>query len=237
MHGVAAIQADGLRPRESTALTGLLDFLDPGLSGPSPAAARPGNTCCERRFTAGECVFHDGAPARLGFRLLSGMVRLFKLLPDGRRQITGFADPGAYIGFSAGTSYATDAEAVDDVLVQQFRLASSGDILARCPDLEPALLECMSSELLAAQQHILLLGRKTSRERLATFLIWRAGKDDMIRLPMSRLDIADYLGMTIETTSRTFSMFRREDLIELAGANVVKLLDRERLADIAECES
>ncbi|GBQ64045.1 cAMP-binding transcriptional regulator [Ameyamaea chiangmaiensis NBRC 103196] len=184
------------------------------------------------------CSFiEDGAEATDFFNITSGTAKLFKLLPDGRRQITGFATAGHFLGLAVGDHYAFGAEAIDTVHLCRFSRPRMTRLMDDFPRLERRLLEEASNELVVAQNQMLLLGRKTARERVATFLLERlrnAEEDDVLVLPMTRTDIADYLGLTIETVSRTLSALRKEGLIADAGSHNLRLLDADRLADIAE---
>jgi len=171
--------------------------------------------------------------------------KLYKLLPDGRRQVTGFAAVGYFLGLAVSSSYAFSAEALEPVKVCRFSRAKLRGLLDDFPALEKKLLEVASNELVAAQEQMLLLGRKTARERMASFLITRvnlvpycAGRGvvnvaERIHLPMTRSDIADYLGLTIKTVSRTLSKFRAEKLIDIPSNTEIVLLKHEAVEEIA----
>jgi len=188
---------------------------------------------------ADAAIFREGDPAGHLYTVASGAVKLYKSMPDGRRQIVAFALPGDVFGLSAGGSHACAAEALTVSSVCRFRRrqGAAEDALA----LERRLLDVAERELEAAHRHMLLLGRQTARERVATFLVsmWRrqAVAGDVSRrvpLPMGRADIADHLGLTIETVSRTFSALRREGLIAAGDASQVVILRYEELAASGE---
>ena len=193
----------------------------------------------------GHSFIQEGDPAEHFFNVTAGTAKLFKLLPDGRRQITGFAATGYFLGLAVSSSYAFSAEALDPVRICRFSRTKLRGLLDDFPALEKKLLEVASNELVVAQEQMLLLGRKTARERLASFLIARAnmlphcaghtqnGTRETIRLPMARSDIADYLGLTIETISRTLSRFKAEQLIEIPNNAEITVLKHETLDDIA----
>jgi CRP/FNR family transcriptional regulator len=189
----------------------------------------------------------EGDPAEHFFNVTTGTAKLFKMLPDGRRQITGFAGTGHFLGIAASSTYAFGAEAVEPMRICRFSRPKLRLLLADFPALERKLLDAASNELVAAQEQMLLLGRKTARERLASFLVARAdgqhphpagcahrpAPPGNLRLPMTRTDIADYLGLTIETVSRTLTKLRTERLIELPTPAEIVLRDIRALESLA----
>jgi len=189
---------------------------------------------------AGCSFIEEDGPATDFFNITQGTVKLFKLLPDGRRQITGFAGVGDFIGLAGAATYAFGAEAIDPVQLCRFSRARLTRLMDDFPRLERRLLAEASTELVAAQNRMLLLGRKTARERVATFLIERqeqCGDDAVIALPMTRTDIGDYLGLTIETVSRTLSALRKAGLVVDEGTRAVRILSGARLERIAAGEA
>jgi CRP/FNR family transcriptional regulator len=184
---------------------------------------------------AGRTLFHEGDEAASVYNIIEGAVRLFKLLPDGRRQITGFLFSSDFIGLASRGLYAYGAEAISDVVVCRFPRMKLEALFHEMPRLENSLLDRASNELVAAQDQMLLLGRKTAVERLASFLITlgeRRGataKGDMLALPMTRTDIGDYLGLTIETVSRGITKLRKLGLIETPDIHTIALLDPDGL--------
>ncbi|GBD42889.1 Nitrogen fixation regulation protein FixK [bacterium HR40] len=188
--------------------------------------------------TPGHTLFHEGDPAEDVFTVVEGVVQLYKLLEDGRRQIVGFLVAGDFIGLAFGNHYVYSAEAVTATRLCAFRRAPFIVLLGEYPHLEQNLLARASTELAASHEHMLVLGRKSAKERVATFLLRFAERrgvppGERLDLPMGRLEIADYLGLTIETVSRTFTVLRREGLIRLEGRSSVRILDPSRLAAIA----
>jgi CRP/FNR family transcriptional regulator len=201
---------------------------------------RLGSSAIQMNVPPGCSFIEDGSDAIDFFNVTEGTVKLYKLLPDGRRQIMGFAGPGHFLGLAVSDQYAFGAEAVDQVRLCRFSRPRLHRLLDDFPRLERRLLKEASNELVAAQNQMLLLGRKTARERVASFLLerWnRCPQTDVLSLPMTRTDIADYLGLTIETVSRTLSTLRREKLIADAGGHNLRILDGERLAELAEGEA
>ncbi|HLY55307.1 MAG TPA: helix-turn-helix domain-containing protein [Stellaceae bacterium] len=186
----------------------------------------------------GSTFIGEGEPADHFFNITRGTVKLFKLLPDGRRQITGFCRAGDFLGLAVSRTYAFSAEAVDRVRFCRFSRRRLEGLLDDFPAFERRLLDFASNELVAAQEQMLLLGRKTARERVASFLLSQedphtAGEAGMACLPMTRTDIADYLGLTIETVSRTLSQLKRDRVIRAASLSEIEFADRARLEAIA----
>lgn len=186
-------------------------------------------------FAPRTMLFDQGALAGAVFNVTEGVVRLYKSLPDGRRQIMGFALPGDFLGLALMDRYGVTAEAVTPVQVCRFVRSSFLSYLEGKPHLLRRLHEFAGHELSLAQDQMLLLGRKTAEEKVAAFLInlqtryGRIGPTSVtIPLPMSRQDIADYLGLTIETVSRTLTKLAREKII-LIVPDGVRLLSTERL--------
>ncbi len=187
----------------------------------------------------GQSFIEEGEPADAFFNLTAGSAKLFKLMADGRRQITGFAFRGHFLGLAVSATYAFSAEAIEPVRLCRFSRARMFRLLGDFPTLERRLLERAATELVAAQEQMLLLGRKSARERVASFLRAQSlaapcGRPRLVvSLPMSRGDIADYLGLTIETVSRTLTRLRGEGLIEIPAAASVVIREPGRLARVA----
>ena len=190
----------------------------------------------------GRTFITEGDPAEHFFNVTAGTAKLFKLLPDGRRQITGFASTGTFLGLAVSSSYAFSAEAVDATRICRFSRTRLRRLLDDFPAMEKRLLEVASNELVAAQEQMLLLGRKTARERVASFLLARdsvatgegaAFAARRVSLPMARTDIADYLGLTVETVSRTMTRLRRDRLIEMPSPTEILLRNHAALAQLA----
>lgn len=181
-------------------------------------------------------LFSASDPARYVYNLTEGMVSRSRSLPDGRRQILGFLLPGDFIGFEADGTHCRDAEALTEAKVCRFERAAFDDFLQDNPDVALRLLRMASSDLAQAARHEVLLGRKTAVERIATFLLDlrdRSGtrhlRTDPLALPMTRGEIADYAGLTIETVSRVLGRLKLDKVVELVGTGVVRVLDDDRL--------
>ena len=190
---------------------------------------------------AGETLFYETDEAGHVFTVASGTLRLHKMLPDGRRQITGFVLPGDFLGLSGRDGFSYTAEAVTEAGICRFPRRALEALFDDFPRLEKEILWKARDELVAAQEQMLLLGRKMPAEKIASFLLglsrraerWEMPSDPVL-LPMSRGDIADYLGLTVETVSRTFTRLKSEGVIELPEAHRVVLSDRERLEELAD---
>ncbi|MCC7427561.1 MAG: helix-turn-helix domain-containing protein [Alphaproteobacteria bacterium] len=185
-------------------------------------------------------LFHEGDPAEHVFNVTRGSIKLYKLLGDGRRQITGFMFPGDFLGLAVNSEYVYTAEAVTDVKLCRFPRRKLDVLRERMPKLDRRLLALAMDELVAAQDQMLLLGRKTAEEKIVSFLLMlargqerRGEKVDPVHLPMSRTDIGDYLGLTIETVSRTLSSLRKAGAIVMEGTDRVHLKHRDRLEEVA----
>lgn len=177
-------------------------------------------------------IYAEGDAADRVFRVLSGAVRTVQLLEDGRRQVNAFYLAGEMFGLEAGETYRFSAEAIVPstlLVVRRDRLARQ---LAARPALAGALWRMTARELERARAHLTLLGRKTAVERVASFLMSMAERSagETIELPMGRQDIADFLGLTIETVSRTISLLEERRAIELASARCIRIRDRRPLA-------
>lgn len=194
-------------------------------------------------LSPGTTLIEEGTPAVAFFTVTEGTVKLFKSLPDGRRQITGFADVADFLGLSASKTYSFGAETVDAVQVCRFMRPQLEKLLTDYPQFERRLLTEVTDELAEAQEQMLLLGRKTARERVASFLYSRMippaspGQTEaegcLVSLPMTRVDIADYLGLTIETVSRTLSALRREQIITGTDNHGIRVLSVPLLQEVA----
>ena len=189
----------------------------------------------------GQSLFQEGEEARSVYSVTAGTMKIYKLLPDGRCQVTGFLFPGDFLGLAHDETFAYSAEAVTYTALCRYSRSQLDSMLDRFPQMEQRLLGMAKHELVVAQEQMLLLGRKTARERLASFLLTlsrdaerRGQPADPVFIPMSRSDIGDYLGLTTETVSRTFTQLKRDKLIAAESGNRVRLLDAGQLGEMAE---
>jgi CRP/FNR family transcriptional regulator, anaerobic regulatory protein len=214
---------------------------------PDQALQRLSAAAVPMEITAGRRFIDEGEAAEHFFTVTAGTARLMKTLPDGRQQIISFAGRGDFLGLAVSETYSHTIEAVDHVTLCRFSRSALRGLMADYPAVEKRLLEYATHELVLAQEQMLLLGRKTARERLATFLLWRARLEQgcadgrvvgpvTLMLPMSRVDIADYVGLTMETVSRALAGLQRENAIRINRISTVEVADLGVLARIAEGE-
>jgi CRP/FNR family nitrogen fixation transcriptional regulator len=198
-----------------------------------PPACDAGPHGVARTFTKGEELFAEGDETAAFYQVVSGTIRTCRLLSDGRRQIDAFHLPGDIFGLENGEVHRFSAEAVDKAGVVAFRRDSLRQPAALDTALGSRVVAAMLQNLERAQDHMVLLGRKTAQEKIATFLVdmaRRIGRGDSFALPMPRSDIADHLGLTIETVSRTLSEFARKNYIALvANSRSVTLRNTQAL--------
>lgn len=190
-------------------------------------------------YDSGETVVFEADQAANVYSLTSGLLRLSKLLPDGRRQIAGFLFPGDFLGITMEEEHAFTAEAVAPSTLCKFPRRQFDEFISRHPALERRLYAVAAHELAAARQQLVLLGRKTATERIASFLLMLAGRCHSVAVedigfPMSRADIGDYLGLRIETVSREISALKAARVIQLTGRQSFRIVDRGRLEQLAE---
>jgi CRP/FNR family transcriptional regulator len=189
----------------------------------------------------GETLFAEGDDADSVYEVVDGMLRLYKLLPDGRRLITGFLSAGHLLGLGPEGTCVYTAEAITDVTVCRYTRTGFERLIDEVPGMAKRLLAVASHELSAAQNQMLLLGRKSATEKVASFLLLMADRQgsegvDAVNVPMTRSDIADYLGLTIETVSRTLSKLKQDGLIALWTSARIEIRDREQLEELAAGE-
>jgi CRP/FNR family nitrogen fixation transcriptional regulator len=186
-----------------------------------------------RAYRKDEEIFSEGDRAAFFYKVVSGAVRTSKLLSDGRRQIDAFHLAGDIFGIETGDEYRFSAEAVGDAVVIAYRRCGLETLAANDSQFAQQFVKGMMRSLERAQDHMLLLGRKTAMEKIATFLLDMADRvsddDGAIDLPMSRADIADHLGLTIETVSRSLTQLERDAVIQLPATRRVVLSDKAAL--------
>ena len=191
------------------------------------------------KFKRNATVFNEGDPARHVYKVISGAIRTCRVLMDGRRQIADFYLPGDFFGLDWQSEHGFTAEAIADAVVVSYPRAQLELTAETEPGVQKLLMNLLSKGLTATQNHVVMLGRQTAQERLAWFLLrimQRSDDNPNLDLPMGRLDIADYLGLTIETVSRSISQFKRKHLISVSGAHQVVLKDVEALESLASGE-
>jgi CRP/FNR family nitrogen fixation transcriptional regulator len=191
----------------------------------------------EFRYEKGTEVYGEAEPADYIYQIVDGAVRSYKLLSDGRRQIGAFHLVGDIFGLENGAVHRFTTEAIVDTTVRLMKRCSLEHVAESDPLVALDLLNMTTSNLRHAEDHMLLLGRKTSLERVAAFLMEmdrRQTAAGVLALPMCRRDIADYLGLTLETVSRALSRLHDLGILGFIGNNQrqIVLLDRDKLAGL-----
>ena len=191
----------------------------------------------EFKYRRGAEIFGEGEPAEYVYQVTEGAVRSYKLLSDGRRQIGAFHLIGDIFGLENGGMHRFTAEAIVDTTVRLVKRVSLAHVADTDVSVARDLLNMTATNLRHAEDHMLLLGRKTSLERVAAFLLemdLRLTAAGVMALPMSRRDIADYLGLTLETVSRALSTLEHRGILGFLGQTQrqIVLLDRPKLAEM-----
>lgn len=181
----------------------------------------------------GREIFAEGDEADLFYKVVSGVVRVCKFLNDGRRQIEAFHVAGDVFGLELSDAHLLTAEAVSECTLIAYRRRNIEKLADVDRSVGRQLLQYAMQNLAQAQQHALLLGRRGAAEKVASFLLSWAKDRRVLNLAMTRQDIADYLGLTIETVSRSFSQFEREGLIALTSSREVQLKNIYALEELA----
>lgn len=199
----------------------------------APGAADEWTGAARLTFRQGEEIYAQDEDADLIYRLVRGAVRTSHLQADGRRQIGDFYYEGDVLGVETGPAHRFSAEALGDCEVLAVR--RSGSAAYDAGRLDRMIWQATAAELGRAQTHMLLLGRATAYEKVARFLLDIAARfrDELVALPMSRQDMADYLGLTIETISRMLGRLQAEGLVEFVGARRYRIRRPGALAGMA----
>lgn len=185
------------------------------------------------RFGRDDEIFREEDEATHVYKVLSGAVRLTRLLDDGRRHIASFHFAGEVFGLELGAEHRFSAEAVGVCQIARVRRTDVSACAETDKTTAHAMWRTLSDELMRAREQALLLGRMSAMERVTSFLrdmAKRGVRSDLVELPMSRTDIADYLGLTIETVSRTFTQLQKRGAIGLDGARCINLRPALQLA-------
>lgn len=194
-------------------------------------------------FEAHETVFFEGDEAEYIYEVLSGVVCCYSMLPDGRRQVLSFSFPGDLLGLAQSEFHRYSGETLSPVRIRRIPKAALLRIASERPELGRKLLQFATSTLAVMQDHFVMLGRKSAIEKVASFLLDLArrgqGEDAQsaqFNLPMTRTDIADYLGLTLETVSRSLTKLKIAGAIVLPQPQKVVVPDISRLESYAEPE-
>lgn len=189
-------------------------------------------------------LFREGDPATRAYSLLEGTVKLSRLLPDGRQQVVGFRFRGDLLGYAAGPTYPFDAELLTPAQFCRIDRGRLDGLLRRYPRLERRVLDMCLGELAATQEHLVTVARRSAEARVASFMLGLeeahqrrgAGTRDLA-MPMTRGDIGDFLGLTLETVSRTFTAFKRAGWVAEPGPHRLRIDDRDALHGLAAGEA
>jgi CRP/FNR family nitrogen fixation transcriptional regulator len=209
-----------------------------GLSMPWTDAAQTAEIALSGRvlnFVADRRIYAEGDEARSYYKVVSGVARTCQFLSDGRRQIDAFYLPGDVFGFEAGTTHRLSAEAVANCTLIAYRRRGTETIIAADDRIARQFFTYAMACLEQSRLHCLLLGRGSAAQKVGAFLLEMADRGDAaptVELPMSRQDVADYLGLTIETVSRTLSQMERDGTIALPTTRKVVLKHRRVLEDL-----
>jgi CRP/FNR family transcriptional regulator len=186
-------------------------------------------------------LFHEGDKATRAFNIMEGTVKLSRLLADGRQQVVGFRFAGDILGYTRGATYPFDAELLTPGRFCRIERTKLERLLRAYPTLERRLLDLCLDELAQTQEHVVTVGRRTAESRVAAFLLGiveaqrrRGPLPAELSMPMTRADIADFLGLTLETVSRTLTSFRKKGWIEEPSHQRLKVISMPALMRSAE---
>jgi len=198
-------------------------------------------TTNERSMDAHEHLFLANDKQKHIYQVLEGVVGAYKMLADGRRQIVTFYYPGDLIGVEDSGVWLHHGEALCNSSIRCIPISTVENLIVSEPEFGQALLAALSTELSETRDQLLSLGRKSAIEKVATFLLRISRRNErentdecQLYLPMTRAEIADYLGLTIETVSRNITKLKTRGLIRLESKSRVQILDLEGLEDIAD---
>ena len=223
-------------------LTGLFDRADPTCSPVAHSGQLDAMVALERigtrrSFARNTAIYAEGDPGDCWYKVIAGTVRICKLLADGRRHIAEFCFSGDCFGLDASADRTFSAEAVGDVILMRYPQRATERLLDDNPQLARRLCDMSLRGLAQARTGALRLGQMTAPERVANFLLELAERRDTQRVldvSMPRSDIADYLGLTIETVCRVLSAFKRDGTIAISSPHRIELSDRDALELVCE---
>lgn len=192
-------------------------------------------------FARNETIYAKGDEARFSYRVIEGAVRLSHIFADGRRQIVNFFLPDETFGIELSTEYSATAEAVGDVVALRCPRLCISALTEGNPDIGQKRLAMFAKSLSAAERHVAMLGHQSAKERVASFFMAlemqrRSDDSHTLDLPLSRQDIADYLGLTIETTCRALSELKRQNIIATPSRRRIVIRNLSGLTAIADGE-
>jgi CRP/FNR family nitrogen fixation transcriptional regulator len=194
------------------------------------------------RVARNQAIYSEGEPSQNAYKVVSGVVRLCRHMGDGRRQIVQFLFPSDFFNIVELAEHGFSAEAVSDAVLMSYPQHAFAKLAEERASLQNRFLNLLSQRVSDIQCHLMMLGWQSAKERVAAFLLKLAERtgseeDEIIDLPMSRQDIADYLGLRIETVSRVFGEMKAEKLIAARDLYQFALLDPEGLKALADGEA
>lgn len=188
-------------------------------------------------------VFREGDPATRAYSLVEGVVKLSRLLADGKQQVVGFRFAGDVLGYGAGKTYPFDAELLTEGHLCRIERSRLDALMRLYPQLERRLLQLCLTELSNTQDQLVTVGRRSAESRVASFLLGlveahrlRGPLPEDLPMPMTRSDIGDFLGLTLETVSRSFAAFKRQKLIAEPGQHKLRILNADALHRLTDGE-
>lgn len=196
-------------------------------------------TSAAETVPAGKAICWEGDEATHLFQVEEGVVRLHRIIGEGRRVITGFHFAGDLIGASLQNDFRFTAEAVTECRIRRIARRSFHEEVARSNALGPAYISLLCQEAAAAHEQMVLLSKKNAEERLCSFIVKLASRrspqprQGLVRVPMNRQDIADHLGLTIETVSRTITKLASRNIVVPEGRHDLRIVNLVRLAQLS----
>jgi len=231
MPPVARVMCHGCPARESFLCSGLDDDELKHLAARASRLNLP----------KGRTLILEGDPSDNVYNVIEGDIALSRLADDGRRQILGFLESGDFIGLTLSDSYSFSAEALSDTRLCRFDRRSIDELAGRFPGMDRQVRRMGAAAMDAMLDLVFALGRKTAEERVASFLLHRAERQGCcldparhLTLAMTRADIADFLGLTLETVSRSFSRLKRDDVIDLVSSKELRICNLDALRGRAD---
>jgi CRP-like cAMP-binding protein len=223
----------------------VIDSQRPPTFSPARQASRAfPERAIHRGIQSKEHVFCEGDLRTHVFQIEDGVVTIYQMLSDGRRQIVDFAYPGDFIGLGTTRNHLFSAEATTATRLRCYNASALEESARNDPNLALQLYRTVSLELSAARALLVAIGQRSAIERVATFILMlhqRTSKGNSVvhevHLPMRRADIGDFLGLTIETVSRTITKLRRMRVIEVTHGSGIRITSLDRLAELSQKQS
>lgn len=204
-------------------------------------ASGMGASTAIRRLKAGETLYVEGESADYCYEIVAGVMKEYNTLEDGRRQVAEFYNPGDMFGFSEGADQLHTAEAITACTVRCYPSDAFMKTVSTSPALSASFLDTLMTRLHRARERMVMIGRMSAMQRVATFLLRLADDQNtttsarlaQIHLAMSRQDIADHLGLTIETVCRTLTELKKQEIVVMESARIFAIADLESLEAVA----